>query len=399
MVARTMGIGLCTTKEMSTTLMNCNCGDSTVFCSLNHRHHDVTDNLGLTTGGNKNSARCRITSRTNLAHATAGKKRNTVHLVNTGHDAERLGPVKQQQGTQREEQPAKPVQHMPLPESTASAKKTVILVHTDHDAEQLRPANIRREHRKPARRMPLSLWMTSGHTSEEVSFSYYFSFSSSSQWKKRTRAEQQPQHRPWHGSAQSDSCTIRAARSSSSSLTASDCWRRKLTVRPSTPSSPLRRWPASVGTGAATQPTVTALLTSLPPPPAAPAPSGRRAAALSSLSSVPVGQRAYKTLHHGCDAGQRAPPRRCRSYRSIERSRRSSATRRNSRHQPPWIDSKGQNKKPVRTVNELQLGKYHGPHTSLDHGKTASAPRKRRHDDFLSELQLWEHEGLLHDGT
>ena len=26
MAARTMGIGLCTTKEMSTTLVNCNCG-------------------------------------------------------------------------------------------------------------------------------------------------------------------------------------------------------------------------------------------------------------------------------------------------------------------------------------------------------------------------------------
>ena len=34
-----MGIGLCTTKEMSTTSMDCNCGNSTVFCSLNQMHH------------------------------------------------------------------------------------------------------------------------------------------------------------------------------------------------------------------------------------------------------------------------------------------------------------------------------------------------------------------------
>ena len=36
MVARTMGNGLCTSKKLSPTWMDCNCGDSTVFCSLNH---------------------------------------------------------------------------------------------------------------------------------------------------------------------------------------------------------------------------------------------------------------------------------------------------------------------------------------------------------------------------
>ena len=47
-----------------------------------------------------------------------------------------------------------------------------------------------------------------------------------------------------------------------------------------------------------------------PPRSAARAPSGRSPAAfhLSSLSSVPVGRRAYQAPHHGCDAGpQRAP--------------------------------------------------------------------------------------------
>ena len=38
MVTRTMGMSLgVTTRKTTTLLMNCNCGFSAVFCSLNHR--------------------------------------------------------------------------------------------------------------------------------------------------------------------------------------------------------------------------------------------------------------------------------------------------------------------------------------------------------------------------
>ena len=119
MVARTMGIGLSTTTEMSTTLMDCNCGDSTVFCSLNHtRHvtvplvhtgHDADLAAGVPTRKYPQNEPCTIlavmqtwrracrqgdTRKTSLAHATAESgKSNKVPLVHDGHDAEHLGPV------------------------------------------------------------------------------------------------------------------------------------------------------------------------------------------------------------------------------------------------------------------------------------------------------------------
>ena len=94
-----------------------------------------------------------------------------------------IAGLQRQQRTQREE---KHQHNQPSRcRSRRRAQKTVILDHTDNDAYQLRPANVRREHRKPARSMPLSLTMTSGHTSEEVSFSSLFSSSSSPDGRKK----------------------------------------------------------------------------------------------------------------------------------------------------------------------------------------------------------------------
>ena len=83
------------------------------------------------------------------------------------------------------------------------------------------------------------------------------------------------------------------------------------------------------------------------PGPAAPAPSGHRAVPLSWLSSVPVGRSTSHAPHHGCDEGrQPAPLRRsaARAHASSAAVAPSSASRKTSRHQPPWIDSKGQTK-------------------------------------------------------
>ena len=91
------------TKEMSTTLMDCNCGDSTVYCSLNNKHHDVTVNLvhtgqeaehlGRTTGGREKQLEVQNNSKSKHAHAAAGNERIAVLLVHTRHDAEHPGPV------------------------------------------------------------------------------------------------------------------------------------------------------------------------------------------------------------------------------------------------------------------------------------------------------------------
>ena len=57
------------------------------------------------------------------------------------------------------------------------------------------------------------------------------------------------------------------------------------------------------------------------PGPAAPAPSGHRAAPLSWLSSVPVGRSTSHASHHGCDEGRQPAPLR----RSAARAEASSA--------------------------------------------------------------------------
>ena len=110
MVTRTMGMSLCNMMEMSTTLMNCNCGTSTVL----------------------------------LKSETMSARLSPRHLVHAGHDAEHLGPDDRERNTaRRAESPAKPNLHMPLPEKK---RNTVLLVHIGHDAEHLGPVNDNREH-------------------------------------------------------------------------------------------------------------------------------------------------------------------------------------------------------------------------------------------------------------
>ena len=182
----------------------------------------------------------------------------------------------------------------------------VLLVHIGHDAEHLRPVDDQPEHcavdneereRNPC---PHRRIRTAQEEREDVSSS-----SSSSSWAPRKLRSGPPSSVPPPSSFPPPRPTC-ASRWRAGGGTGGQCRRCHISLE--TMARQRRHSGSHVTDRDCTLP-------------AAPAPSGRRAAAPNWLSSVPVGRSSLHAPHHGCDEGLQPVPV-CRSCFNHERSRR-----------------------------------------------------------------------------
>ena len=194
------------------------------------------------------------TSNTSLAHATVKKKRVTVLLVQTGHDAEHLGPA-----NDNEEHSAR------------------------RNAEENQPGACHRRGRRRARQR---------EGREEVRgvrlFLLFFLFLLLLACSNKILASNAEAVRK-RKEEESTTSPADPARTGRASRQAVPCGAPQAAVAPLRP---------RVNETAPAVPPVEASASRKPPPP------------LSSLPSVPVGLRASQAPHHGCDAGPRRAPMR-----------------------------------------------------------------------------------------
>ena len=141
--------------------MNCNSGDLHSFehshgkhLTLQHQHEEDIDHLATNCNCGISRVRRTVWTMGNGLCVVAGKYHETVLRIRTGHDVEYLGP-----GDNRREHKTRSIVTSKTNLAHATARNdderaTVLLVHTGHDAEHLGPANRRENSMKSIARAP-----------------------------------------------------------------------------------------------------------------------------------------------------------------------------------------------------------------------------------------------------